>query len=795
MSNYNSLKTTIDANIKQNGNQEITGQILNSVLNAMVTTLGAGYQFAGVATIDTNPGTPDAKVFYIANGKGTYEKFGGINVTEDDVVILYWDSSWHKVSTGIASNEKLSELATETGVYKKVPVNVSDGIFAIYDASIKNRQSNYYYWLQINKTDSLQQLAFFRTDAVHISEYTEFVNLVYKESDMDSGIQLYSGVLSSGESITILINWDKVSGSNSLNADKYEFQDWVFTGGHIKSFLPLSLSIDDMPFDAAGIAKSVQKTDGIANNLVSFQDFHTPGSFWASGSIEKIQNLLKANIVKFNSVGADASWQGYITAFIKLKDLEERSGLDFRNNTQFLDFSFGSPVGSVVWIVLRYEQDDNYAFYTYGDVDAVFNKSGGHQGFNEDDTTTWVDASFNTDSTDIYEIFSVKNLKIPYTYKGKNLYAVMICVGGDDGEKTIDNLTCVVHGGNYVSIPFFYDKYGDTIKDLQQRVGQIESGVELPIEKYYAACGDSITNANHPTIYDIDENDPYIPIDGYSSVSTYKRKCYAYYIAKKFRLKWANYGWGGSTLHHCAPKGYAGQEDFNPFVDSRIENLKQGINWDYISIFFGWNDCAYGPIYQRDLWLQETYGTNIGYPVTSSQVGTTGFATAEQKAACDTATGSVGGIQYDDNNEYFFARFIGTISDNTKNTWMGAWNYALEYLMKKYPTAKIMIVAPYVTQQNSLKIRNSVKEIAEKWGVVCFDFEDLPYWYYQTIKNTTHLANPDSADGRWYTKDGTPCEPYVSGYNEARYSYDTLHPSNLGYETMANPFGDKLING
>ena len=110
MSNYNSLKTTIDANIKQNGRQEITGQILNSVLNQMVTTLGTGYQFAGVATIATDPGTPDAKVFYIANGKGTYEKFGGINVTDDDVVILYYDTAWHKVATGVASQEKLTEL-------------------------------------------------------------------------------------------------------------------------------------------------------------------------------------------------------------------------------------------------------------------------------------------------------------------------------------------------------------------------------------------------------------------------------------------------------------------------------------------------------------------------------------------------------------------------------------------------------------------------------------------------------------------------------------------------------------
>ena len=110
MANYQLLKADIDAKVYENAQQKITGANLNAVLNAMVTTLGTGYQFAGVATIATNPGTPDAKVFYIANGKGTYEKFGGLEVTEDDVVVFYWDSSWHKVSTGIASNEKLSEL-------------------------------------------------------------------------------------------------------------------------------------------------------------------------------------------------------------------------------------------------------------------------------------------------------------------------------------------------------------------------------------------------------------------------------------------------------------------------------------------------------------------------------------------------------------------------------------------------------------------------------------------------------------------------------------------------------------
>ena len=77
MANYANLKATINANIKANGNEEITGPILNTVLNQAVTTLGAGYQYMGVATPATSPGTPDANVFYIAATPGTYTNFGG----------------------------------------------------------------------------------------------------------------------------------------------------------------------------------------------------------------------------------------------------------------------------------------------------------------------------------------------------------------------------------------------------------------------------------------------------------------------------------------------------------------------------------------------------------------------------------------------------------------------------------------------------------------------------------------------------------------------------------------------
>ena len=92
-------------------NKEYVDDAVKTVDDKVNDFKNAGYLYAGVATSLTNPGSPDTKVFYIANGKGEYPNFGGLDVTEDDVVILYYDTIWHKVATGIASNEKLAELS------------------------------------------------------------------------------------------------------------------------------------------------------------------------------------------------------------------------------------------------------------------------------------------------------------------------------------------------------------------------------------------------------------------------------------------------------------------------------------------------------------------------------------------------------------------------------------------------------------------------------------------------------------------------------------------------------------
>lgn len=93
MSNYTTLKNTISSNIKQNGNQAITGALLQSVLVAMVNSLGSKFQFAGVATPSMNPGTPDYNVAYIA-GPGTYVNFGNKTVPSTYLGILKYNGTW-----------------------------------------------------------------------------------------------------------------------------------------------------------------------------------------------------------------------------------------------------------------------------------------------------------------------------------------------------------------------------------------------------------------------------------------------------------------------------------------------------------------------------------------------------------------------------------------------------------------------------------------------------------------------------------------------------------------------------
>lgn len=98
MANWTILKNAIASAIKTNGNQEITGTVLQNVLNSIVNSVGENATFAGTAGTTTNPGTPDGRVFYIATERGIYSNFGGIELENGEVVILKWSGSeWQKI--------------------------------------------------------------------------------------------------------------------------------------------------------------------------------------------------------------------------------------------------------------------------------------------------------------------------------------------------------------------------------------------------------------------------------------------------------------------------------------------------------------------------------------------------------------------------------------------------------------------------------------------------------------------------------------------------------------------------
>ncbi len=86
---YENLKNAVKTAIKQNGNQEITGDLLQSTLLNIVSTVGENATFAGVVKPTSAPTIFDGPVFYIATDAGIYSYFNNIEVKKQESAILY----------------------------------------------------------------------------------------------------------------------------------------------------------------------------------------------------------------------------------------------------------------------------------------------------------------------------------------------------------------------------------------------------------------------------------------------------------------------------------------------------------------------------------------------------------------------------------------------------------------------------------------------------------------------------------------------------------------------------------
>lgn len=110
MGNYEQLKQAVADVVKSNGKQEITGDILQNTLLTIISTVGSGATFAGIATPTTNPKTPDQNVFYIAFEDGIYSNFGNVVLENEVAIFTNGNGIWQKGKTEIATYKQVSEL-------------------------------------------------------------------------------------------------------------------------------------------------------------------------------------------------------------------------------------------------------------------------------------------------------------------------------------------------------------------------------------------------------------------------------------------------------------------------------------------------------------------------------------------------------------------------------------------------------------------------------------------------------------------------------------------------------------
>ena len=119
MTNWTNLKEAVASTIATNDNQEITGQVLQNTLIAIINAVGENATFAGVATNATNPGVPDGPVFYLATQAGAYPNFNGIKVLDGEAVIFLWNNNvWSKKVTGFATMQSVSAINSNVDTFK-----------------------------------------------------------------------------------------------------------------------------------------------------------------------------------------------------------------------------------------------------------------------------------------------------------------------------------------------------------------------------------------------------------------------------------------------------------------------------------------------------------------------------------------------------------------------------------------------------------------------------------------------------------------------------------------------------
>ncbi len=263
---------------------------------------------------------------------------------------------------------------------------------------------------------------------------------------------------------------------------------------------------------------------------------------------------------------------------------------------------------------------------------------------------------------------------------------------------------CVNHRNN-AGVPVSLKKHS-TLVGLKPSVVADLMNQNCLYGKTLVCCGDSITQGIEIELGEngFDDN-PKIDVYRWAGTSdtdgswvkqtSSVRRAYGYQIASRNGMIFYNGGISGSTI-----QGIIGKHGFS-LENGRYTKLPEQI--DYLTIFFGWNDNAYGS--------------------------------------------------------------LGTITDTTNDTYYGAYNVVLPYLIEKYPYTKICLIVPFGATSGH---RNAIRQLANKYGLGCFDMygAGTPLYYG---KETEVGVNSD-----------------IVTANRAKFQANGAHPNSRGHKQIAD---------
>lgn len=108
MAKYANLIAAVEAAIKTNGTQAITGQVLQNQLKNMISKLGSAYQFGGlVQPTDAFSFDADAKIAFLACTQGRYPAFGNFSLRSGEVALFIYEGTWKKEIISYYANTQI----------------------------------------------------------------------------------------------------------------------------------------------------------------------------------------------------------------------------------------------------------------------------------------------------------------------------------------------------------------------------------------------------------------------------------------------------------------------------------------------------------------------------------------------------------------------------------------------------------------------------------------------------------------------------------------------------------------